>query len=90
MRGLAQSAAALCLGSAAFHGSHTRFGRRADNDLIGIMSFILHQASISYLPSQFKTLAITDLGTVRSVSTPFKERMKSDENLLKLEEDRLE
>ena len=68
VRGLAQSAAALCLGSAVFHGSHTRLGRRADNDLIGIMSFILHQASISYLPARYKTLVITELGTARSVT----------------------
>ena len=66
VRGLAQSAAALCLGSAAFHASHTRLGARADNDLIGVMSFILRQASISRLPDKYKTLTITDLGTYRS------------------------
>ena len=61
VRGLAQSAAALCLGSAAFHGSHTRLGRRADNNVIGIMSYILHQASTAHLPAQLRTVVITDL-----------------------------
>ena len=69
VRGLAQSAAALCLGSAAFHGSHTRLGRRADNDVIGIMSYILHQASISNLPHT--SVVITDLGLTRSVFLTF-------------------
>ena len=35
VRGLAQTCSALALGSAFFHGSHTRLGSRADNDLIG-------------------------------------------------------
>ena len=35
VRGLAQTCAALCLGSAFYHGSHTRLGSMADNDLIG-------------------------------------------------------
>ena len=34
-RGLAQTCSALALGSAFFHGSHTRLGSRADNNLIG-------------------------------------------------------
>ena len=35
LRGLAQSSAALALGSAFYHGSHTRLGSQADNKLIG-------------------------------------------------------
>ena len=35
VRGLAQSSAALALGSAFYHGSHTRLGSQADNKLIG-------------------------------------------------------
>ena len=34
-RGLAQTCSALAMGSAFFHGSHTRLGSRADNNLIG-------------------------------------------------------
>ena len=34
-RALAQTCSALALGSAFFHGSHTRLGSRADNNLIG-------------------------------------------------------
>ena len=35
VRGLSQSSAALALGSAFYHGSHTRLGSQADNRLIG-------------------------------------------------------
>ena len=35
VRGLAQTCSALALGSAFFHGSHTRLGSSADNNLIG-------------------------------------------------------
>ena len=35
VRALAQSSAALALGSAFYHGSHTRLGSQADNKLIG-------------------------------------------------------
>ena len=34
-RALAQTCSALALGSAFFHGSHTRLGSKADNNLIG-------------------------------------------------------
>ena len=34
-RGLAQTCSALAMGSAFFHGSHTRLGSKADNNLIG-------------------------------------------------------
>ena len=50
VRALGQSAAALALGSAFWHGSHTRLGSRADTELIGVMAFILHQASVAHLP----------------------------------------
>ena len=35
VRGLSQSSAALALGSAFYHGSHTKLGSQADNKLIG-------------------------------------------------------
>jgi len=68
-RALAQTCSALALGSAFFHGSHTRLGSRADNNLIGVMSFILHQASISKLPAQYRSPVITDLSMVRRNQT---------------------
>ena len=38
VRGLSQASAALALGSAFYHGSHTRLGSLADNKLIGVRS----------------------------------------------------
>ena len=40
-RGLAQTCSALAMGSAFFHGSHTRLGSRADNNLIGDISKVV-------------------------------------------------
>ena len=63
VKGLAQTCAALCLGSAFYHGSHTRLGSMADNDLIGVMSFILHQASLSHLPAFYNSPVLSDLSS---------------------------
>lgn len=69
VKGLAQTCAALCLGSAFYHGSHTRLGSMADNDLIGVMSFILHQASLSHLPAFYNSPVLSDLSSVKRNQT---------------------
>ena len=61
VRGLAQSSAGLALGSAFYHGSHTRLGGQADTVLIMLMAFIMHQASLAGLPRSVKTPVLIDL-----------------------------
>lgn len=63
-RALAQSAAGLALGSSFMHASNTRLGQIADNMLIGVMSLILHQASLSGIPASLKSSELIDLGPI--------------------------
>jgi len=63
-RALAQSAAGLALGSAFMHASNTKLGYIADNMLIGVMSMILHQASLAGIPDYLKTSQLFHLGPV--------------------------
>lgn len=39
------------MGSAFWHGSHTYDGYSFDNNMIAVISYLAHQASVSYLPS---------------------------------------
>ena len=61
VKGLAQTAAGLVLGSAFMHGSHTRLGGEADTTLIKVMALIMHQASLERLPASVKTPVLMDL-----------------------------
>ena len=61
VQGLAQASAGLALGSAFYHGSHTRLGGQADTVLIRVMAFIMHQASLDGLPERMKTPVLIDL-----------------------------
>ena len=69
MTSLGQASAALALGSSFFHASHTRLGQKADGLLIGVMSLIMHQASLSGLPESLKTPELVDLGPSRRSRT---------------------
>ena len=69
MTSLGQASAALALGSSFFHASHTRLGQKADGLLIGVMSLIMHQASLSGLPEALKTPELVDLGPSRRSRT---------------------
>merc|ERR1712183_505007 len=61
VRGLAQASASLALGSAFWHGSHTNLGSEADVNMIAVMAYIMHQASMEHLPSHVKTSVLVDL-----------------------------
>ena len=61
VRGLAQASASLALGSAFWHGSHTKLGGETDTVMIAVMAYIMHQASMEHLPTQIKTSVLTDL-----------------------------
>ena len=61
VRSLAQTSAGLALGSAFWHGSHTRLGGKADTTLIKVMSLVLHQAILERLPRSVKTPVLIDL-----------------------------
>jgi hypothetical protein len=50
-RALAQSFAALAMGSSFWHGSHTYLGNVCDTHLISVLSFLLHQSTVANLPS---------------------------------------
>ena len=69
VKSLGQASAALALGSCFFHSSHTRLGQKTDGLLIGVMSLILHQASLSGLPEALKTPELVDLGPSRRSRT---------------------
>lgn len=69
VRALGQASAGLALGSAFWHGSHTRLGQAADSKLISVMSLIMHQASLSGLPTSVLSPELTDLSTVRRPKT---------------------
>eukprot|EP00040_Diaphanoeca_grandis_P027253 m.154695 g.154695 ORF g.154695 m.154695 type:complete len:511 (-) comp30903_c0_seq1:2183-3715(-) len=49
-RALVQSFAALAMGSSFWHASHTYLGNVCDNHLISVLSFTMHQSSVSALP----------------------------------------
>ena len=38
------------MGSAFWHGSHTYSGYSFDNNMIGVIAYIAHQASVSHFP----------------------------------------
>jgi len=69
VRGLGQASAALALGSAFWHGSHTRLGQVADSNLISVMAFIMHQASLSGLPTSSLTPELFDLSSTKRAKT---------------------
>jgi len=46
------------MGSAFWHGSHTYDGYSFDNNMIAVISYVAHQASVSYLP---KSSILTEL-----------------------------
>lgn len=48
-KALKQSFATLAMGSAMWHGSHTYVGYSFDNNMIAVISYIAHQASVSSL-----------------------------------------
>ena len=47
---LKKSFATLAMGSAFWHGSHTYDGYSFDNNMIAVISYVVHQASVSNLP----------------------------------------
>jgi len=47
---LKKAFATLAMGSAFWHGSHTYDGYSFDNNMIAVISYVAHQASVSYLP----------------------------------------
>ena len=50
----------LAMGSAFWHGSHTYDGYSFDNNMIAVISYVAHQASVSFLPA---SSVLTDLST---------------------------
>ena len=61
--------AAIALGSAFFHASHTSLGQRTDGDIISVIALIMHQAALSGLPEDLKTPQLMDLGAGRRSRT---------------------
>ena len=47
---LKQAFTTLTMGSAFWHGSQTYVGSSFDNNVIAVIAFLAHQASVSYLP----------------------------------------
>jgi len=50
------------MGSAMWHGSHTYVGYSFDNNMIAVISYLAHQASVSNLPGNstvLKQLSLT-------------------------------
>jgi len=48
---LKRSFATLAMGSAFWHGSHTYDGYSFDNNMIAVIAYLAHQASVSFFPS---------------------------------------
>ena len=69
VRSLGQVSAAIALGSAFFHASHTSLGQRTDGDIISVIALIMHQAALSGLPEDLKTPQLMDLGAGRRSRT---------------------
>jgi len=62
IKGLKRSFATLAMGSAMWHGSHTYVGYSFDNNMIAVISYLAHQASVSSLPGNstvLKQLSLT-------------------------------
>ena len=53
---LKRSFATLAMGSAMWHGSHTYVGYSFDNNMIAVISYLAHQASVSGLPGDSSIL----------------------------------
>ena len=53
---LKRSFATLAMGSAMWHGSHTYVGYSFDNNMIAVISYLAHQASVSGLPGNSSIL----------------------------------
>jgi hypothetical protein len=53
---LKRSFATLAMGSAMWHGSHTYVGYSFDNNMIAVISYLAHQASVSGLPGSSSIL----------------------------------
>lgn len=49
--GMKRSFATLAMGSAMWHGSHTYVGYSFDNNMIAVISYLAHQASVVGLPT---------------------------------------
>ena len=49
VRSLGQVSAAIALGSAFFHASHTSLGQRTDGDIISVIALIMHQVMATSL-----------------------------------------
>lgn len=64
--GIKKSFATLAMGSAFWHGSHTYDGYAFDNDMIAIISYLAHQASVSSLKY---SPVLTDLSTTKRSKT---------------------
>ena len=69
VRSLGQVSAAIALGSAFFHASHTSLGQRTDGDIISVIALIMHQATLSGLPEDLKTPQLMDLAARRRSRT---------------------
>jgi hypothetical protein len=55
-KGLKRSFTTLAMGSAMWHGSHTYVGYSFDNNMIAVISYLAHQASVSGLKSDSSIL----------------------------------
>jgi len=56
IKGLKRGFTTLAMGSAMWHGSHTYVGYSFDNNMIAVISYLAHQASVSHLPSNSSVL----------------------------------
>jgi hypothetical protein len=55
-KGLKRSFTTLAMGSAMWHGSHTYVGYSFDNNMIAVISYLAHQASVTPLKSSSSIL----------------------------------
>lgn len=63
---LKRSFTTLAMGSAFWHGSHTYDGYSFDNNMIAVISYLAHQASVSYLPA---SSVLTELSSTPRTKT---------------------
>ena len=65
-KALMQSFATLAMGSAMWHGSHTYAGYSFDNNMIAVIMYVAHQASVSGFP---KSSILTELSETPRTKT---------------------